>query len=115
MKHILFAAAAMTALAGCATRQADIVSSTSHSLGLEPTEFTISNQQKSGMTTRYTATTNDGVRYSCYVSYVPPWAGGSSSDAMCNEMQSPGKKGKTAKGKKDPSCNELLRQAGKCK
>lgn len=82
-----------------------VQSRTADTLGLEIDDFTVSDLEKDGVATRYRVTTNDGEKFSCYVTstsgFVGFMSGGSSvSDAVCSQ------KGKHV-------ANPLLEAAGK--
>jgi hypothetical protein len=86
-----------------------IVKNTAQALNLDQSAFTISNRVDDGMKTTYTAKTNAGKQFSCYVTGTVSVAGRSVSDAMCTEA------GATAGAAATPgSCNALLKAAGKC-
>lgn len=96
------------AATGCATLATDdaIVKRTAFALGLDKSEFTISDRQNDGAQAQYLVTTKAGKKYTCYVEgYFSYTSIGESSDAICNEVG-----GKAAGG----SCNALLKKAGKC-
>lgn len=95
-------------LAGCATLATDdaIVKRTAFALGLDKSEFTISDRQNDGAQARYLVTTKAGKKYTCYVEgYFSYTSIGESSDAICNELGGKGESG---------TCNALLKKAGKC-
>jgi len=104
----LFSALVTLAATGCATLATDdaIVKRTAFALGLDKSEFTISNRQNDGAQATYLVTTNAGKKYNCYVEgYFSYTTGGEASDAMCNELG----------GKRNSNnCNELLKRAGQC-
>lgn len=104
MLPVLFAIAAT----GCATLATDdaIVKRTAFALGLDKSEFTISNRQNDGAQATYLVTTKTGRKYNCYVEgYFSYTSIGESSDAICSEVG--------GKGTSTP-CNALLKKAGKC-
>jgi hypothetical protein len=97
-------------LGGCTGKMvsdSELVDRTSFALGLNPTDFTISERRSSPLKANYTVVTKTGHRYWCYVGISM----GVTSDAMCNEA--PGSKGKTDAPK--PKCNDLHKAAGRCK
>jgi hypothetical protein len=96
--------ASSSAFAGDLAPLDKVQSRTADALGLETEDFTVSDLEKDGVATRYRVTTNDGEKYSCYVTstsgFIGFMAGGASvSDAVCNQ-----------KGK--PARNALLEAAG---
>jgi len=103
-----FSLLAVLAAAGCATLATDdaIVKRTAFALGLDKSDFTISNRQNDGAQAIYLVTTKAGKKYTCYVAgYFSYTSGRESSDAMRNEL------GGKAAGN---HCNELLKAAGRC-
>lgn len=108
-------------LAGCALVQTNKLSDdvltqrTGFALGLDKSEFTISNRQAPNKSSEvyYVVTTKSGRKFNCYVaagftSIVTPAS--DASDAVCSEMGgSSGTSGGNGK------CNALLKAAGKCK
>ncbi|QSA97792.1 hypothetical protein [Methylococcus sp. EFPC2] len=104
----LFSVLVTVAATGCATLATDdvIVKRTAFALGLDKSEFTISDRQNDGAQATYLATTKAGKKYTCYVEgYFSYASGRESSDAICNEL---GGKGAVN------NCNALLKRAGKC-
>ncbi len=96
--------------AGCASipgTSNEIEKNTARSLGLNIGSFTISNQENGVLKTTYTATSNAGKKFNCYVT------GGSilTSDAVCVEIN-----GSTNQNTQPAtaSCNALLKAAGRC-
>jgi hypothetical protein len=121
MKTQLIAAIAIISTvlaAGCASvavTEEKLTQRTALALGLDSSEFTISNRVNEGIRTDYIVTTKTGERYTCYVSGVVSITGREVSDAMCNETQRE-KNGKAASSKPvTKNCNDLLRAAGRCK
>lgn len=108
-------------LAGCALVQTNKLSDdvltqrTGFALGLDKSEFTISNRQEPNKNSDvyYLVTTKSGKKFNCsiaagFTSIVTPST--EASDAVCNEIGgSSGASGGNAK------CNALLKAAGKCK
>ena len=93
------------ALAGKLAPLDKVQSRTADALGLEADDFAVSDLEKDGVATRYRVTTNNGEKYSCYVTSTSGlfgfMSGGSSvSDAVCTQ------KGKYV-------ANPLLEAAGK--
>jgi hypothetical protein len=119
MKQTKLAICAITlTLAGCALVQTNklsdevITQRTGFTLGLDKSEFTISNRQEPNKSSEvyYLVTTKSGRKFNCYVaagftSIVTP--NSDASDAVCSEI---GKSG----GAAAPACNALLKKAGKC-
>ncbi len=88
-----------TTLSGCASQAVTgthLEENTAFSLGMDKSDFTISNRRDSGIKTSYLVKTNSGQQYSCYVTGTFSIVGRAVSDAICNE------KGKLAR-------NPLLR------
>lgn len=107
---VLFSGCASVAVTGDA-----LESRTSSALGMEPSEFTISNRTDDGVRTDYKVTTKKGAVYSCYVTGTISYFGRAVSDAICNARggaaaSNAGSTGSAAKG----SCNALTHAAGKC-
>lgn len=97
--------ASSSAFAGKLAPLDKVQSRTADALGLETDDFTVSDLEKDGVATRYRVTTNDGEKYSCYVTSTSGLTGflsggASVSDAVCNQ-----------KGK--PATNPLLEAARK--
>lgn len=70
---------------------------TADALGLDADEFTVSDLEKDGVSTRYVVTTKKGEKYKCYVTSTSGltgfMSGGASvSDAICNKGNEVGKK-----------------------
>ncbi|MEQ1556129.1 MAG: hypothetical protein ABL915_04950 [Gallionella sp.] len=111
-KTFIRRAALVVVVAGFVTGCASMVSSdvieknTAFTLGLEKGDFTISNREDSGVKSSYDVKTKAGKKYSCYLTSSM----GMTSDALCSE------KGKTSKpsSENSPSCNALLKAAGRC-
>lgn len=106
----------LTACASMAVSDDAIVTNTARALGLDKSDFNISDRADSGVQTTYTARTKAGKSYSCYVTGTVSVTGRLVSDAVCTEVakvgSSPAKPGGTPP--KDPNCNALLRAAGRC-
>jgi hypothetical protein len=105
-------------LTGCALVQTNklpddvLIQRTGFALGLDKSEFTISNRQEPNKSSEvyYLVTTKSGRKFNCYVaagftSIVTP--NSDASDAVCSEIGKPG-------GTAAPACNALLKKAGKC-
>jgi len=87
---------------------------TGFTLGLDKSEFIISNRQEPNKNTEvyYLATTKSGRKFNCYIaagftSIVTPDS--AASDAVCSEIGGSGTNAKSG------NCNALLKKAGKCK
>lgn len=102
-------------LFGCASiavTDEAIVKKTAFELGLEPSEFTISNRENDGVTTTYIVKTNKQKTYNCYVAGSISVLGRTVSSPVCNEV---GKKSDAPSSSSSSStCNALLKAAGKC-
>lgn len=109
------------ALAGCALVKTNKLSDdvlmqrTGFALGLDKSEFTISNRQEPNKSSEvyYLVTTKAGKKFNCYVaagftSIVTPDS--DASDAICSEIGGSG-----ASNGNSRACNALLKAAGKCK
>lgn len=107
-------------LAGCAAQAVSedaIRANTSRALGLAPSAFVISDRADSGLQTTYTARTQGGRTYSCYVEGTVSVVGRVVSDAICQEMRqtdAPARGAPARRAAPDPACNALLRAAGRC-
>jgi hypothetical protein len=91
--------AAALATAGCASiavTEEALVQRTAFAIGLNQGDFTISNRQDEGTTTRYSVRTKSGLDYNCFVGGSISVVGRSVSEAVC-----------TRKG--EPARNPLLR------
>jgi hypothetical protein len=88
-----------------------IEKNTAFALGVEHGAFTISNREDDGVKSTYLVKTNAGKKYTCYVTGTVSVVGRVVSDAVCNEV---GKSPKPTTGTTAPSCNALLKAAGKC-
>lgn len=108
---LALASVVMTGCASMAVTDDAIEKNTAFALGLEKGDFTVSNRQDSGLKSTYSVATKAGKKYNCYVEGTVSVVGRVVSDAICVEL---GKAGTPAKGT-DPSCNALLKAAGKCK
>jgi hypothetical protein len=102
----------LSACASFAVTDDKLLERTSHALGLEVGDFTISGRSDEGTTTHYKVMTNSGNRYNCSVGGSVSVLGRSVSDAICNPVGGEaGSKG--GSGKKKP-CDALSKAAGKC-
>lgn len=114
-RHFLILLLAMLA-SGCALVQTNklsddvLIQRTGFTLGLDKSEFTISNRQEPNKSSEvyYLVTTKSGKKFNCYVaagftSILTPNT--DASDAVCSEM---------GKGASGAPCNALLKKAGKC-
>lgn len=110
------------ALAGCALVKTNKLSDdvltqrTGFALGLDKSEFTISNRQEPNKSSEvyYSVTTKSGKKFNCYVaagftSIVTP--NSDASDAVCSEV---GRSSGTSDSNSKKACNALLKAAGKC-
>jgi hypothetical protein len=117
-------AVVVTIISGCALVQTNKLSDdvltqrTGFALGLDKSEFTISNRQEPNKSSEvyYLVTTKSGKKFNCYVaagftSIVTP--NSDASDAVCSEMG--GSSGTSSGNSKGKACNALLKAAGKCK
>lgn len=84
--------AVMLAAAGCASLAVTdeaIVDRTAFALGLPKGEFTVSNRQNEGTTTRYSVRTKSGQEYNCFVGGSINVLGRSVSEAVCSKKGEP--------------------------
>ncbi len=88
----------------------DIEQRTSFALGLDRSQFTISDRVDSGVRTDYVVKTKAGKTYQCYVTGSFSIVGRSISDAICSNNHGVYSRNKTSK----TSCNALLKAAGRC-
>lgn len=109
---LLSAAMLTSGCASVAVTDDAIQRNTAVALGVGSTSLEISDRMDEGVKTTYVAKAN-GKTYNCYVTGTVSVVGRVVSDAMCTELKraSPGKATQTSK---PPSCNALLRAAGKC-
>lgn len=118
MKIGLVALAVTTALASCAAMAVTndaITQRTSFALGMQPSQFTISNRTDSGTRTDYKVVTSAGKHYSCYVTSILAVTGQVVSDAMCVQMKADNSTPSSVEESKSAKeCNALLKAAGKC-
>lgn len=114
MRMSLFAASLVSVLSvGCASiavTDDGITESTTRAIGLNASEFVISDRRNSGLKTTYRVKTNSGTDYSCLVSGTFSITGRAVSEALCTEMVD----GAQATAKSEVSCNALLKAAGRC-
>lgn len=111
----LAAAILITGCASVAVTGDAIERNTAQALGLSPGTFTISNRADEGVKTTYNVDTQAGKRYSCYVTGTVSVMGRVVSDAMCTELASArGQAKATAAPAAAPTCNALLKAAGRC-
>ncbi|MBA4177718.1 MAG: hypothetical protein C0505_14350 [Leptothrix sp. (in: Bacteria)] len=66
-----------------------IVDRTAFALGLNKGEFTVSNRQNEGTTTRYSVRTKSGQEYNCFVGGSINVLGSSVSEAICSKKGEP--------------------------
>jgi hypothetical protein len=116
IKLSLLAATVVTISTGCAVvglaatgpsntaAGSTIEKNTARTLGLDVSALTLSNVEGSYLKTTYTAKTNTGKTYGCYVT----GASIMTSDAVCTEVN--GGSGSAPA----PVCNALLKAAGRC-
>lgn len=104
-------------LTGCAATisQDGLEQRTSAAIGRNVGTFTITKTgEETGGRINYTAKTRDGVTYQCYMYSATGFQKAMSfgqtphSDAICTQM------GRGADSKPAPTCNPLLKAAGKC-
>lgn len=123
---------AILAASGCASvavTGSAIEQRTAVALGVAPTDITISNRSDSGIRTDYVATTSQKKVYNCYVTGTVSVVGRTVSDAMCTPVAAaveqptaktaaataaPAKASTQKPSSASPSCNALLKAAGKC-
>lgn len=113
MKNKLVSSYFVLFLSGCASYAVtdDVITShTSFALGLQPSEFTISNRVDSGVRTDYKVKTTSGKSYSCYLTGTVSVTGRAVSDAICRSSSG----GNTNMQNSTENCNALLRAAGRC-
>ncbi len=111
MLSLVAVAAFTTGCASVAVSNDAIESNTAFAIGAEKGTFTISDRVDDGVKSTYAVKTNTGKKYSCYVTGSITVVGRVVSDAVCNEA---GKPVKQVTGVGAPSCNALLKAAGKC-
>lgn len=88
----VFGIAAALAATGCASLAVTddaIVERTAFALGLQKNEFTISQRQDDGTTTRYLVKTKSGQDYNCFVGGSFSVLGRSVSEAICTKKGEP--------------------------
>ncbi|SDQ81737.1 hypothetical protein [Pseudoxanthomonas sp. CF125] len=107
-----FAVALVSGCASFAVSDDILVQRTGFALGLEPSQFTISNRMDEGTTTRYQVKTTSGQQYNCFVGGSVNVLGKSVSDAICTETGKGAASGSATKP--TGNCNALLKAAGKC-
>ena len=101
----------VSACASIAVTPSNIEERTAFALGLNSSEFTISNRRDNGLRTDYLVQTNQGGRYNCYVEGTFSIIGRTVSDAICNQTGAAALHQPTTTTTK---CNALLKAAGKC-
>ena len=82
---------AATGCASLAVTDEAIVERTAFALGLQKSEFTISQRQDDGTTTRYLVKTKSGQDYHCYVGGSISVLGRTVSEAICSKKGEPTK------------------------
>jgi hypothetical protein len=89
MNKLAFAAIACGLLAGCAGTQVtedQLQQKTAFTLGVDPSDLTISDKVKVGtLRTNYVATTKKGKKFMCWVEAGPSLIGQIVSDPRCTE------------------------------
>jgi nucleoid-associated protein YejK len=115
MNKILFSCLAVALVSGCASIAVNddaLQSRTASALGLQPSEFVISNRSDSGVRTDYNVKAKNKT-YACYVTGSVSIVGRSVSDAICTPtgatQAQPAQAAQPA-----PACNALLKAAKKC-
>lgn len=108
---LILAAAAGTACASFTVSDSAIIERTAFALSLDKSAFTISDRNNDDLRASYSVKTNTGKKYSCYVGGSMSVLGTQATDAICNEVGNP-TSSKT--GTPSPSCNALLKAAGRC-
>ena len=81
--------ASLAVLGGCSSlivTNDDLVRRTAFTLGLEPTDFSITGREDDGTATTYKVVTKSGARHSCYVASAVTITGKVVSDAVCNKQ-----------------------------
>jgi hypothetical protein len=104
---------ALSACASVAVTAEALEDRTSRALGLERSQFSISERVDEATATRYAVLAKSGRRYSCTVSGSFSVTGRIVSDAICTEMGK-GAAGAATSAPLPANCNALLRAAGKC-
>lgn len=116
---LTLAALTVLSVVGCATTidDAGIEQRTSNAVGRPVGSFTIADRsEESGGRINYTVKTRDGATYRCYLysptTFVKVMSFGQTpnSDAICSAMGRVGAAGAAPA----PTCNALLKAAGKC-
>ena len=89
----------------------DLQKNAAMTIGVNTNNVSINNRETNGAKTTFQATAN-GKQYICYVTSGAAGLYGGSflSDAICQPMQS-----NSSQQDNTPSCNALLKAAGKCK
>lgn len=99
----------VSSCASIAVTSNNIEERTAFALGLNSTEFTISNRRDSGLRTDYLVKTNKGRQYNCYVEGTFSFTGKTLTDAVCNPAGSSRQPVAST-----TNCNALLKAAGRC-
>lgn len=108
--------AAAVLVGGCASVAVTddaIQRNTAVTLGVDSGALTISDRENDGVKTTYVAKTVNGRTYNCYVTGTVSVVGRVVSDAVCTELRK-SSPGKATQAEKAPTCNALLKAAGKC-
>lgn len=119
MKHarLLLPAALVIVASGCASLVVTpdaITQRTATTLGVAPSQLTISERTNDNLRTDYTATTNAGKAYRCYVTGTFTVAGRDVSDAVCKAAGRGSGASASDSSSDKAECNALLKAAGKC-
>lgn len=95
----------MSLIVGCASLAVSddaILKKTAFELGLEPSDFTVSNRQDDGVTSTYVVKAKGNKIYNCTIGGSISVLGRTVTSPICNEVG------------KAPTCNALQKAAGKC-
>jgi hypothetical protein len=107
-----------TGCASVAVKNEAIEARTATALGLTQDQFTISDRVDDGVRADYKVKTKAGKQYACYVTGTISYLGRVVSDPICTEVGKPAKQGisggAAGNAAGNPSCNALLKAAGKC-
>ncbi len=108
-KPIHFAALTFSMIfaSGCASvavNESSILDHTAATLGVSPSQLTISDRQDAGIKTSYKAKVTGGKIYNCYVTGMYSLVGRVVSDAMCSE---PGRVGTVGTNSDNPLIREF--------
>lgn len=116
-RHTLTAIALLSTLtltlSGCASHvvtQEHLNQRSSVALGLEASEFTISDRVDDAVSTRYRVRTQDGRTFNCTIGGSFSVTGPIVTDAICHTFG----KSASSSDQQAPGCNALLKAAGQC-